>query len=389
MAVAVTSGGSDTDSPVADEKRVDMQDKFKMLDPDQTQFYSAASHVATRPATREKFNWLEDQYFPNKTTSNGGANNSTTTIPVATGTGVYFRVGDIVNVSRTGEKMEVTVSSGSDSPTMNRGIGTTIGTTINDGDDLHIIGNVSAQFADVGTMKVTTRVLGYNYPQTQRHPFGFGGQALQIDTYGPGEPANEMAKKSVEHKRALENTMWTGGRKYTSASPNSKGYAGGFTEFVTTNVFTSIGTLTRAVLDAKLTTIYQHGSTNKAIFCAPVVAGALSGLFADNWVRSTQGETVYGAKVNAYIIGAYGDKVPVYVKKEWGVFSTASNQQGSWAAVVDMNYIANRVVRNRGTAILPERQGNGIDGKIWEWMTDQGLELSVESAHGLLKGITG
>jgi hypothetical protein len=388
MATAVTSGGSDTESPVADEKRVDMANNFKLLDPEESQFYTMTSNLPGRPAGREKFNWLEDRYFPNYTTSNGGNNDSTTSIPVATGTGAYFRAHDIVYNARTGEQLEVTTDPTTDTVTMTRSIGGTAAATINTGDDLHIIGNASAQFADYGTMKVTTRILGYNYPQTTRHPFGFSGQALEIDLYGPGEPNNEMAKKAVEHKRALEWTSWFGGRLFTSASPNSKGYSGGFTEYVTTNVFTSIGTLTRAVFDAKLQTIFQHGSRNKVIYAAPVPAAALSGLAADNWVRSGPSDRVYGVKVDAYVTGAYGDRVPVIVKREWGVASTANNQLGSQMQVVDMDYIRQRTVKNRGTSILPDRQGRGIDGRIWEWMTDQGLELAQETAHGRLTGIT-
>lgn len=391
MATPVTSGGTDTEAVLADEKRVDMADKFRLLDPDQSQFFTMLSHPSLRgaPASREKVNWLEDRYFPNYTTSSGGANNSTNSIPVATGTGAYFRNHDIAFVSRTSEKLEVTADPSTDTVTMTRGIGGTVGTTINDGDDIHIIGNAAAQFADVGTMKVTTRVLGYNYTQIFRHPFGFSGTDLEIDTYGPGEPGNEMAKKGVEHKRALEWSSWFGGRKFTSASPNSKGYMGGIDEFITTNRFTSIGTLTRAVLDSKLQTILQHGSQgSKVIFAAPTPAAALSGLAADNWVRSGPGDRVYGVKVDRFIQGAYGTGIPIIVKQEWGVASTASNQLGSRMYVIDMSLVRDRKMNNRGTAIMPNRQGNGIDGKIWEWMTEKSFEVAQESAHGVLSGIT-
>lgn len=389
MATPVTSGGTDTESVLADEKRVDMDNEFKMLDPDESQFSTMTSNLRGTPAGREKVEWEEDRYFPNYTTSNGGANNSTTSIPVATGTGPYFRIHDIVFNPRTSEKLETSADPTTDTVAMTRGIGGTVGTTINDGDDLFIIGNAAAQFADVGTMKVTTRILGYNYTQIFRQPFGFSGTHLNIDTYGPGEPNNEMAKKAVEHKRALEWSNFFGGRKFTSAAPNSKGYQGGVDEFITTNRFTSIGTLTRAVFDNKLQTIFQHGSRNKIIFAAPVPASALSGLAADNWVRSTPDATVYGAKVDSYVTGAYGDKVPIVVKREWGVASTASNGLGSRMYVLDMEYIRDRMLKNRGTGILPNRGGRGVDGEIWEWLTEKSLQFAQESAHGMLAGITG
>src|SRR6185312_4350512 len=52
----------------------------------------AAQMVAGSP----KFQHLEDQPLPDKTTLNGAHNATTVTINVAAGTGVYFRAGDIV-----------------------------------------------------------------------------------------------------------------------------------------------------------------------------------------------------------------------------------------------------------------------------------------------------
>lgn len=388
MATSVSTGGQDTNAVLADEKVVDMDPEFKLLDPDESQFSTMSSNLRGKPSTREKAQWLEDQYFPNYTTQSGGATNSTTTINVAAGTGPYFRANDIVFVPRTGEVFSVT-SIATDALTVVRGIGGVAGTAINDTDDLLITGNASAQFADVGVMAVTTRVLGFNYTQIQRNPFGFSETDLAIDTYGSNEPMTEMAKKAVEHKRALENSRFFGGRKFTAASPNSKGYMGGVTEFISTNKFTSIGTLTRSVFDAKLQTILQHGSRNKVIFSAPTPAAALSGLLADNWVKALAGEKVYGAKVNAFVNGAFGTNIPVVVKREWGVYNTANNQLGSWMVVLDMDYIRDRPLRGRGTKVVRNLQGNGVDGEIHEYKTETTIEVAIEQSHGILKGITG
>lgn len=391
MAVAVQSGTIDTEAILADEKKVDMVEEFQLLDPDESQFMTILRKLPSSPGRSTKVQWLEDQYFPRQSavdTAGYADGTANIAIPVTVGTGVYFRAGDLVRNGRTGEMFEV-VSIASDNVTCARSLGSAGHAAGVSGDDLLIVANSAAQGADVGTMKVTTRVLGYNYEQIVRNPFGFTNTDVEIDTYGAGDPMNEIAKKSVEHQRALEALCWFGARKFTSASPSSKGYMGGILEFISTNKFTSIGTLSRSVLDAKLTSIFQHGSRNKAIFAAPVPGRALSGLLADNWVRATPDESVYGAKVNGFITGAYGDRVPVIVKREWGTFSTASNQYGSMMAVVDLDYVRRRPLKNRDTSLLRNRQSPGVDAVIHEYLTEQSLQVAVEQAHGLLLGITG
>ena len=51
-----------TEEFLADEKVVDMDPKFRKLDPDSTQFTTMSQRATNRPATREKVNWLEEQY---------------------------------------------------------------------------------------------------------------------------------------------------------------------------------------------------------------------------------------------------------------------------------------------------------------------------------------
>lgn len=386
--MGIATGTVDTEAILADEKVVDMEDEFRLLEPDETQFMTILNKLPSKVAKQIKVNWLEDQYFPRQAKVEGAQTNVDTSIEVEAGQGLYFRANDLVRVMRTGEMFEVT-SVATDTLTVVRGVGSATNQAMNDADELLIVSNASPQGADVGTLKVTTRTLGFNYTQIVRHPFGFTGTDVEIETYGPGDPMNEIAKKAVEHKRSLEALHWYGARDFVSASPSSKGYMGGIAEYLTTNVSASIGNLSRGVLDDKLRVIFQNGSRNKAIFAAPVPGQALSGLMADNWVRAQPGQKLYGAKVSGFISGAFGDEVPVIVKREWGAFPTTSNQYGSWMFVIDLDYVKKRPFKNRGTKLLRNRQGNGEDKVTHEYLTELSMEVSVEKAHGLLQGITG
>lgn len=386
MPIATASGVVDTDAILADEKVVDMQNQFRLLDPDENQFMTILNKLPSQQAVREKVNWLEDQYFPNLSALAATAASADTALTVTTNEGDYFRAGDLVRIGRSGEIVEVITPSAS-SFTCARAIGAVAASTAATGEDLLIVGNVSAQGADYGVMKVTTRVLGYNYTQITRHPFGFTNTDSVIETYGPGDPANEIAKKLVEHKRALENQSLVGPRKYDTGA--SKGWMGGVTEFISTNVTNAVGTLSMTALDDALENIFQHGTMNKVIFAAPTPAAALSRLLANNWVQASPDEKVYGAKVNAFINGAYGASVPVIVKRNWGKEQASVGQRGGWMLVLDLAYIKKRPLRDRGTRLLRNRQGNGVDSVIHEYLTEMSLEVAVEKAHGLLKGITG
>lgn len=388
-AIATNTGVVDTEAVLADEKVVDMVNEFQLLDPNQTQFMTMLqdSRLKSAPATREKINWLEDQYFPRQSSTSASGTSATTTVNVATGEGAYFRANDLVRDGATGEMFSVT-SVATDALTVVRAIGNVAAAAFGSGDKLMIVGNAAAQNADVGALKATKRVLGYNYTQRQRNPYGFSGTDEAINTYGGGQVDGETAKKAVEHKRAIESTLWFGARSFTSASPNSQSTCGGIIEYLSTNVFPSIGALDKTVWETDIAACLQHGDPNqKVLFVAPKVAQALSGFLRDNWVRATPSDTVYGVKVNSYISGSYGTSIPVVVKQEWGPFGTAS--YGGVAFLVDMSLIRYRPMTNRDTALLRNRQSPGVDGVINEYRTEFSLMVAQEKAHGYFSGITG
>lgn len=383
----IASGVVDTDAVFSAEKVVDMQNKFRLLDVDDSQFMTILNKLPAQDAIREKVNWLEDTFFPNLSSLSASATSAATALSVVAGEGDYFRAGDLIRFENSGEIAEVSSVSG-DVLTVVRSIGTIAANTAQSAVKLLIVSNVSAQGADYGTLKATVRSLGYNYTQIVRHPFGFTGTDVQIETYGPGDPENEIAKKLVEHKRSLESLCWVGGRDYDTAA--SKGWMGGIVhEFISTNVTSAVGTLSLTALDGALQNIFQYGTMNKVIFAGPTPAAALSRLLANNWVQARPEDTVYGAKVNAFINGAYGASVPVITKREWGKEGTSLEGRGGWMVVLDMGYIKKRPLRNRGTRLLRNRQGNGVDAVIHEYLTEMSLEVGQEKVHGILKGITG
>ena len=388
MPVAVNTGVVDTEARLSSEKIVDMDPAIGLKETDNAQFMTILGKLPSTPASQIEVRWLEDQLFPNRSTLAASATNAATSIDVATGTGVYFRAGDIVYVEQTGEKLEVSAIN-TDALTVARSIGGVAAASAASGGGLLVVGNASRQGADTGTLKSTDRVLGYNYTQIFRKPFGFTGTDAEIALYGADDPEREAAKKRVEHKRDLESALWVGGRDFSSASPSSKGYMGGVKEFLSTNVFTGFGALSLTGFDLKIQQILQDGDMNKVIFAAPTPARGLSHLFLSNWQQADNDDVLYGTKVSAFLNGAYGERLPVIVKREWGAHGSAGYGLGGAIFVLDLGNVKRRPMRNRDTKLLPNRQGNGQDQVVFDYLTEMSFELKNETTHGVFFGVTG
>jgi len=384
----ILTGLVDTEDVLGDERVVDMSEDIAHLDPDESQFTTMLQKMGSKEAFREKVNWLELELFPRKSALAASATAAATTITVTTGEGTYFRAGDIVRVAASGEAVKVD-SVSTDTLTVTRSIGDVAAATAQSAVELVIISNAAAQGDTLGTRKMVKKVLGYNYTQIYRTPFGFTNTNVAIERYGGQEPLVEARQSLISHKRGIEQTGFWGARDFiTSGDSEPLGVAGGIIEYLSTNVHAAGGALSEANLDTYLRADLQHGSKNKVIFAAPVAMQAVSGFLRDNITKTTEGSRLWGAKVDTWISGAYGYRVPVFVKKEWNDFATASSQYGSWLFVIDMSNVKIRPLRGRNTKLLRNRQANDADETTHEYLTETSFEVRQEKTHGVTKGIT-
>ena len=97
---------------------------------------------------------------------------------------------------------------------------------------------------------------------------------------------------------------------------------------------------------------------------------------------------LFGAKVSAWLNGAYGERLPVIVKREWGSHGTAGYGLGGAIFVLDLGNVKRRPMANRDTRLLPNRQGNGEDKVVFDYLTEMSFELKNETTHGAFFGVT-
>jgi hypothetical protein len=232
----IKTGMVDTEDILSDERVIDMSEKIGVLQPDDTQFTTMLMQLGAKDATREKVNWLTDEYLPRTSALALSATSADTTFTVTSGHGnTRFRVDNIVRVMETGEAVLVT-GVAANSISVTRGIGaiaSAASTSATSVAHLVIVGSAAAQGASSGTAQVVQRTLGYNYVQEQRNSLSFSTVQSKIELYGGREPGKEIVKKAVEHKRALESTLFFGVRNQdTSASPGPRGECGGAYEYL-------------------------------------------------------------------------------------------------------------------------------------------------------------
>jgi hypothetical protein len=380
-----------TEEFVADEKVVDMDPKMRLLDPDQTQFTTMTQRSTNRVATREKVNWLEEQYVNTVITLTAGHTAGATTVVVSGTDGVSVQAQDVVRNMRTGEALLVTANAAGSLTVVpswgNMPAASVAGLT---GDKLLIVGDAQKQGADIPQMKYSQRVLGFNYTQIHRTSWVFSGTATAIELYGGREPAKEAARKLVEHKRKLEANGFYGARDFVVASGDDvTGSAGGLYEFIQTNKQNVAGELTSDFLDQFLATVLAKGGPEKVIY-----TGTIGAYYISRFNRSGQGafwkpsnEKVHGVQVDGFLSGVFGTLIPVVVKKEWSNYPSGAAGFNGNLFVVDLSNVERRPLRDRDTKLLTNRQGPGMDRVAAEYMTESSWTIAQEKTHGLLTGI--
>jgi hypothetical protein len=395
MAGTIVTGNISTEEVLPESRVVDMDEKIRQLDDDESQFTTLTDRTSKRTALREKVNWLEREDFPRQVTSDAQTSGSTT-INVSAGQGKIVQANDLLRNMRTGEGIKV-VSVATDALTVARGVGASTGgiaaAAINAGDILLVVADAQPQGSDFPTPRYLAAVLGYNYTEITRTTWSFTGTQTAIELYGGREPAQEAIRKAREHKRKWEAIGFFGARAFSAAvAPDNEpqGFAGGALEFVQSNVLDAAGPLTPSAFDAFVAQVLAYGSGNHVLFASPTVVMNMS-----SWNRTGMGsqwapaeKNVHGAHVDAFISGAYGYRLPVVVKREWAQFPVTNKGFGGYAFLLDLDMIEQIPLRDRDTKLLTDRQPAGKDVVSAEYMREATYEFAQNRRHGKIIGVT-
>jgi len=329
----------------------------------------------------------------------------------------YFKVGHIIKNETTGEVMLV-VGKGSTLANSLKVI-RNIGASATYGDNSGSVGTgVAPSNSQVITIIGNANIEGDNYPtaiayqpserwnfiETFRTALELTDDAAQT-YFRTGKVLDNLKyDAAMQHSMEMEKAFWFGKRELLQSGTGSdtvpypitptisgrtstqdQRFMGGFNFFVDSNYTTDFSSgLSRAAFLEFLRPIYTIPgmSMNKIAFCGSQALGVMTQYAEDlGQIFLEPSDKTYGLQIRT-LVHAWGELKMV----NHPLFS----EHPSWAKrmhIVDTKNVMYRFLRGRDTRFLKDRQGNGEDKTVHEFMTKASLELRHPRTHGIATGI--
>lgn len=370
----------------------DVSKGIQYLDPDATPLINFSTEGARRKkvARNPKFEWNEKGLPPKSDQVNGAVTNAATSIVVDNAS--YFGLNDLVKVPPTGEVFRVTaVTTGTNTLTVSRAVGSTTAAAIADNADLLIIGNAFAEGAAKPAVRSHQETTPFNYSQIFRHTFGETRTQANTDTYiddGSGRQRLRM-EKAIEHKIDIERAFLFGERNEDASDTNSPiRYTGGLLYWATSNSKAAGGTLTEAELEDWLEDVFQYtgGSDTRLLLASPKVISVLDQIAASRIQVVSDRNLTYGVAVKTWVTG-HGNLI--IAKHRLLTDGAGGSGYSGYAFAIDPKKIRYRFLQNRDTKLNTNIEDNGDDRYTDEYLTECGVEVANPEVHGVLTGVTG
>lgn len=338
-----------------------------------------------RVTTQYRFDWMEKDQYPRALELSADSVVADVTLDVVAGQGARAAANYVLLNTRTRESVLVS-SIATDTLTVVRAIG---GTEVDmlTGDQLVITRAVYPDGADIGTLKSIKEAPYYNYTEIIRRPFGFTGRDLQTDLYGGRDKLTETKWNAIEHAKDIEYAFLFG-RRHTRTGTNNhlQTFTGGLEYWITSNRWDVSGiTLTeRAFVEALEETMkwgrggYLSGSASKMLFASSRWLTEIE-MWAKDRIQYRPLDKVQGLSVAEYV-SSHGK---VNIVRD----PILDEYHPDMAFLVDMNHVRYAYLQGRDTKLLDKRQGNGVDGMEYEYLTDCGVQVEDESSHAIFTGL--
>lgn len=401
MATTQARGGSSAPVPVSSTGTLDyggtttilvreVGSKILYLDPSAAPFTLLTERAGNQGTSNPKFEWYE-KALRTKTTqmhSSSDVDGATDTTSLVTTDADVLRVRDVILTPSTGELMLVLTQTDTTTYTVTRNLqadGTGFSPTASD--DIFVVGSANFEGADVGIPDEWQESQKYNLTQIFRTPFGATRTREASETYFGQTRPRLRAENGIMHSIDLERAFMFGTR-YESSSGNTVTRAtGGFTYFATSNPLDLSGaSLSEPDLEGWLEDVFAHTTSgdSRTLFASPQVITAFDQMAVDR-IRLVPSDKTYGITVKQFLTGHGTLNIIKHRLLEFG--PTGTQGYGDEAFLVDPSKLKYRTLSGGATKLLMNRQGNGVDGWVDEYLTECGLQLSNAEVHGRLKNV--
>ncbi len=384
-------------------EKLDFAEGIALLDPNENPMTLMTMKMGKKTSGNIKHSWLHDELVPETDTVNGAATTAETALTMDNVS--YISKGDILKLNASNETVLVT-SISSDTLTVVRDYGATSGAytalaaTVDDGAYVTIIGNAFEAVYQLPVAKSTLEIQMDNWCQTQRTPFGITEIAAAAAVRGEADWPWQMKKGGISHQRNIEyQNIWghpmpgDAGLSSSGTGNTDPATAGGLFHYLTGGTgFTGTGSsriisqaeLTQAEFLAALEPMFEYGSAQKVMFCAPIFRTALD-FWGISKLNTFTESTAFGMNIAKWV-SAHGTIVFVTHKmlKDPG-------SDGATAFVVDMDDISFVTYSDIGSTRLRQLDPYSATGKTIkqaEYQTISCLEVRTPKKHGMFKDVT-
>lgn len=268
-----------------------------------------------------KVEWLEDSMSPRSGTIAEDLDTSETGVDVASGNGDYLKAGDVLKIDS--ELMYVS-SVATDTATVIRGFGGSTAASHSNGAAWTLATIARLEGADFTTGHTTAVSNPYNYTQILSEAVKVTGSEQKDTKYGINDTmAYHIAKligggdgigskgKAGKLAIALQQIFYYGKRAQGSATTARA--AGGFEQFVTTNVTNAASeALTRKRIEDLMERCYLAGGTPDKIICNSWAKRKITSFYED-LIRTERSEERGGSTITT-IVTDFGEIEVVFDK---------------------------------------------------------------------------
>jgi len=394
--MAVIYGNRSTENVLQSNRWRDIAPVIYNLRPDETPFSVLISKIRKSMTVDPKFEWFGKEPRSDADAVNNGAGYAAGATSIVVDNADKFLPGDLVRVidGTTGayeELMRVTaVVTGTNTLTVERGVGSTSAGAIADDDILLIVGDAQPEGSDIpdGLSQLATEY--YNYTQIFRTSSEYTRTFLQTKLRADdSEVKRRREEKSREHKRKIEKMLFWGERGISGAggaAPNRK--SGGLYWFIQQAIAGGVdntqsqsgGTMTEVQLETFLETkAFEYGGKEKMAFCSPRVISVINNLHRGK-IELTNMVNEFGINIVKWH-SPHGTLNFVRHKLfNYGIFEKAM-------MVVDMDEVSLRYVGDSDMQFRTDIGVEGQDSYTDDWLSEVGLMVQRPETLALLTNV--
>lgn len=264
------------------------------------------------PLTQTKYEWMSDNLNSNRANLDGAITDSATSITVAEGDGIKFRVNAIAVIGE--EYIKVTAING-DTLTVERGFDGTTAAAAADGAEIRIVARPQLQGAGIGEDESHDRYTDFNYTQIIERYAAVSGTQMAVNTYNvTNELDYQVQLRLKEAARELNDWLIYGRR--IQGGKNTPGMTGGLLYFAdkggSYKKNMSGGEVDAKALNDALEEILKRGGSANTILTNTAGARQISKLAGDT-IRTERTDSATGHRIQTFVSDIVGGSVATIV----------------------------------------------------------------------------